>query len=67
MSDTLSICDDGDLEDSLLDSYATTGPAVLEPGDDSNTATGEWTGARCEKCNASLASDVVSVCRRCGW
>src|SRR4051812_1947083 len=67
MSDTFSVSDDGPLEDSLLDSFATNGPALLEPSNDSTTETVEWTGARCEKCNASLESDVVSICRRCGW
>jgi hypothetical protein len=27
----------------------------------------EWTGPRCEKCDAPMKSDVVTVCRRCGW
>lgn len=27
----------------------------------------EWTGPRCEKCDAPIKSDAVSVCRSCGW
>ena len=27
----------------------------------------EWTGPRCDKCQAPLTSGKVSVCRKCGW
>jgi hypothetical protein len=27
----------------------------------------EWTGPRCEKCAAPIKSDMVAVCRSCGW
>jgi hypothetical protein len=27
----------------------------------------EWTGPQCEKCDAPIKSDVVSICRKCGW
>ena len=27
----------------------------------------EWTGPRCEKCEAPMKSDVVTICRSCGW
>jgi putative Ca2+/H+ antiporter (TMEM165/GDT1 family) len=27
----------------------------------------KWNGPRCEKCEAPMKSDAVSVCRRCGW
>src|SRR5688572_1316216 len=40
--------------------------ATLEPDSDA-TEPAEWTGARCEKCNAPLKSDVVAICRGCGW
>jgi hypothetical protein len=30
-------------------------------------AVSEWTGPRCEKCEAPLKSDVVTICRKCGW
>lgn len=26
-----------------------------------------WTGPCCEKCEAPLKSDVVTICRKCGW
>jgi hypothetical protein len=26
-----------------------------------------WNGPQCEKCEAPLKSDAVTVCRRCGW
>lgn len=26
-----------------------------------------WTGLRCEKCEAPIKSDTVTICRRCGW
>ena len=67
MSDKFAICDDGSNDDSMLDSYAATGTAVLEPGDGASATDVEWTGARCEKCDARLVSDVVSICRQCGW
>jgi hypothetical protein len=31
------------------------------------TEANEWTGPRCEKCEAPLKSDVVTICRKCGW
>jgi hypothetical protein len=27
----------------------------------------EWIGPRCEKCQAPIKSDIVSICRKCGW
>jgi hypothetical protein len=50
-----------------MDSYSTLGSAVLEPLESAPAEPTEWTGVCCEKCNAPLASDVVSICRRCGW
>ena len=35
--------------------------------DGAEPVTEEWTGSRCEKCSAPLKSDVVTVCRQCGW
>ncbi len=32
-----------------------------------NEAESEWNGPRCEKCEAPLKSDVVTICRNCGW
>jgi hypothetical protein len=31
------------------------------------TEASEWTGPRCEKCEAPIKSDVVTICRKCGW
>jgi hypothetical protein len=67
MSNMPEICDDGPIDDSMLDSYSATSAAVLEPVDDVGATDTEWAGACCEKCNARLLSDVVSVCGRCGW
>jgi hypothetical protein len=39
--------------------------ATEEP-DSVDTAPSEWTGPRCEKCEAPLKSEVT-VCRSCGW
>jgi hypothetical protein len=66
MSDNFAICDDDSNDGSLLDS-SVAGTAVLEPGDGADAGIAEWTGARCEKCEARLVSDVVSICRHCGW
>ena len=54
-------------DNSAMDSYATLGPAVLEPVHGIPAEPIEWTGVCCEKCNAPLVSDLVSICRRCGW
>ncbi len=40
--------------------------ATLEQDTQPNEAN-EWTGPRCEKCEAPLKFDVVTVCRKCGW
>ena len=50
----------------MVDSYAATAAEVLEPGD-GVAAPAEWNGPRCEKCDARLVTDVVSICPRCGW
>ena len=39
---------------------------TLEP-DAPSEAESEWSGPRCEKCEAPLKSDVVTICRNCGW
>src|SRR3954470_6135401 len=66
MSDNDPICDELPNDGAALDIYAAT-EAVLEPDDGSDMACVEWTGAHCEKCDARLVSDVVSICPRCGW
>lgn len=67
MSNNHGIRDYDPIDDSMLDSYAATSAAVLEPADGLGATDTEWTGSCCEKCNARLMSDVVSVCGRCGW
>ena len=42
------------------------GVTTLEPETQPDLAQ-EWTGPRCEKCEAPLNSDVVAICRNCGW
>jgi hypothetical protein len=49
------------------DNDSATSVAVLEADDGSSSAPDEWTGPRCEKCAAPLKSDVVTICRSCGW
>jgi hypothetical protein len=41
--------------------------ATLEPEVVLDAEPVEWTGPRCEKCNAPLKSDGVAICRQCGW
>jgi hypothetical protein len=41
--------------------------ATLEPESVEDAAQAEWTGPCCEKCSAPIKSDVVTVCRSCGW
>jgi hypothetical protein len=40
---------------------------AVETPDDAASDAGEWTGPRCEKCKAPLKSDVVTICKKCGW
>ncbi len=47
------------------DSYAAT-----DTSDTDNAAielAAHWNGPKCEKCEAPIKSDAVTVCRRCGW
>jgi hypothetical protein len=41
--------------------------ATLEPAVDAETSAPEWKGPRCEKCSSPIKSDIVTICRRCGW
>jgi ATP dependent DNA ligase C terminal region len=66
MSDSVSLHEEHSSDDLMVDSCASADPAVPEVADTTN-GTAEWTGPRCEKCEAPLASDVVSICRKCGW
>lgn len=47
---------------------ANVGAAELDHDDTSADAPpAEWTGPRCEKCDAPIKSDVVAICHNCGW
>jgi hypothetical protein len=48
-------------------SDTSTSLATLEPEIELEPITAEWTGPKCEKCDAPIKSDVVTICRRCGW
>src|SRR3954454_17510012 len=62
MSETSTICPEHPTDDTMLDNF--TGPELeTDPQSDER----DWTGPVCEKCNAPLGSDVVSICRHCGW
>src|SRR3954451_16053888 len=67
MSDNFAFGDDRLADDSMLDSYAAIGTELLEPEDGADNDAVQWTGVRCEKCDARLGSDGVSICRHCGW
>jgi hypothetical protein len=44
-----------------------TDVATMEAAAEADATVAEWTGPRCEKCEAPIKSDVVTVCRSCGW
>ncbi len=67
MSEMLEIGDDRPTDDLMLDSYATTESALLDPDEPVGIEQSEWTGVRCEKCDEPFVSDAVSICTRCGW
>ncbi len=60
-------------DDQNLDNLSTEFPdaspsvATLEVEGELDTRVTESTGPRCEKCDAPMKSDVVTICRRCGW
>ena len=55
-------------DDELLENYDTpSSVTTLEPEAEADTPAADWTSPRCEKCAAPLKSDVVTICRRCGW
>jgi hypothetical protein len=54
-------------EDIAIESDDLSSVAIQEPENEAVAAPAEWTGPRCEKCNAPIKSDVVTVCRSCGW
>jgi hypothetical protein len=59
--------DTGSEDTSLLDSGNSSNVATLDLVDAIDSPTREWTGKRCEKCEAPVKSDLVTICRRCGW
>jgi hypothetical protein len=59
---------DEKLDDDALDlGDASAAITTLEPDEEVTGAAAERTGPRCEKCAAPLKSDVVTICRSCGW
>jgi hypothetical protein len=65
MSTTPTNYPEGDADDNYL-SDSEVGLATLD-AEDAPSAAEAWTGPRCEKCQAPLKSDVVTICRSCGW
>jgi hypothetical protein len=53
-------------DDSAEFENAESAVATLEEDAQPNDAI-EWMAPRCEKCEAPLKSDVVTICRKCGW
>ncbi len=52
--------------DDLTEADEISAAVATEEPDGVDTAPSEWTGPRCEKCEAPLKSEVT-VCRSCGW
>ena len=51
-----------------FDGSQSSATATLDPCDAPDaTDNSDWDGPRCEKCDAAMKSDVVTVCRHCGW
>ena len=50
-----------------LDCETETSLAVLEEDSTAPATPEEWTGPRCENCDAPMKSDLVTICRHCGW
>ena len=53
-----------DLSPDQLDTPSSV--ATLEPSAEPDSPS-ERSGPRCEKCDAPLKSEMVTICRRCGW
>ncbi len=49
------------------DASDTSSVATMAPEAPAESKLPEWNGPRCEKCNAPIKSDIVSICRSCGW
>jgi hypothetical protein len=54
-------------EDIEVESDDLSSVATQEAEQEAVETPAEWTGPRCEKCAAPIKSDVVTVCRSCGW
>jgi hypothetical protein len=61
MHDPIQPQDDSTEFENLDSAVATIDEDTLPP------EASEWTGPRCEKCEAPIKSDVVTICRKCGW
>ena len=60
---TMDVEDDAAEASDTADADAATGAAASQP----ESSDAEWTGSRCEKCDAPMKSDAVAICRSCGW
>jgi hypothetical protein len=56
-----------DTDDQTFDDESSSATGTLDPGNAAIELAAEWNGLRCEKCEAPIKSDAVSICRRCGW
>lgn len=41
--------------------------AIIDAPDIDESSEPSWGGTCCEKCSAPMRSDVVTICRQCGW
>jgi hypothetical protein len=51
----------------LFDEDSSTATDTSEVDNAAIELAAHWNGPQCEKCEAPMKSDAVSVCRRCGW
>lgn len=51
----------------LLEEGAGSNDEASNPANAAVELAAQWNGLRCEKCEAPIKSDAVTVCRRCGW
>jgi len=51
----------------LLEGGADSANVADNPANAAIELASQWTGLRCEKCEAPIKSDTVTICRRCGW
>lgn len=58
---------DDELTRNQLSPTGDSNVAVLDGDDSQPTASAKSAGPCCEKCHAPLKSDVVTICRQCGW